>query len=242
MEVLARELAQDPQRAHTLQAIEEHTTRFVKNHLNSRLATQVITIPVVVHIVYNTQEQNISREQIRSQIQALNQDFRRTNTDANNTWSQAADVEIEFKLATVNPMGTSTTGVTRTATNVSSFGTDDAVKNSKTGGKNAWPSDSYLNIWVCNLTGNTLGYAQLPGVNAASDGVVIGYKFFGTTGTAIAPFNLGRTTTHEVGHWLNLRHIWGDGGCDIDDYVNDTPLSDAPNHGCQTGHISCKPL
>jgi hypothetical protein len=240
MEVLEQQLAKNPERARTLRSIEEQTARFIQKHKGAQLATGVITIPVVVHVVYNNSTQNISDAQIRSQIQVLNEDFRRTNADANNTWSQAADVEIEFKLATHNYMGTSTTGITRTSTSATSFTKDDAVKFSNRGGRNGWPADNYLNIWVCNLSGNTLGYAQYPGGGpATTDGVVISYKYFGTTGTATAPFNKGRTTTHEVGHWLNLNHIWGDGGCGVDDNVSDTPLSDAPNYGCAVGHNSC---
>ncbi|MEL6847205.1 MAG: M43 family zinc metalloprotease, partial [Bacteroidota bacterium] len=84
-----------------------------------------------------------------------------------------------------------------------------------------------------------LGYSQFPGGPAETDGVVISYKFFGTTGVVKRPFHLGRTTTHEVGHWLNLRHIWGDGPCGVDDLVDDTPGADGPNHGCAFGHSSC---
>jgi hypothetical protein len=184
--------------------------------------------------VYNGSAQNISAVQINSQIAVLNDDFRRLNADAANTPNDfigvAADVEIQFCLASVDPSGNPTTGITRTSTTVSSFGTNDAVKSSSTGGVNAWPSSSYLNIWVCNIGGGILGYAQFPGGPASTDGVVCGYQYFGTTGTAQAPFDLGRTATHEVGHWLNLRHIWGDGGCSFDDYVNDTPLAGGPNY------------
>lgn len=239
MEVLNRQLAQDPSRANALQSIEAQTARFIENQQTARNSSGVITIPVVVHVVYNNSTENISDAQIHSQIKVLNEDFRRANADANNTWSQAADTEIEFKLATVNAMGTSTRGITRTATSVTSFSTNDDVKYSNRGGRNAWPAGSYLNIWVCNLSGNTLGYAQFPGGQAQTDGVVVDYQYFGTTGTATAPFNLGRTTTHEVGHWLNLRHIWGDGDCSVDDEVSDTPSADAPNYSCATGSTSC---
>lgn len=199
----------------------------------------MVTIPVVVHVVYRTAEENISDAQIQSQMQVLNDDFRRLNSDANNTWSQAADAEIEFCLATVDPNGNPTNGITRTSTTVNGFGTNDAVKFTSQGGIDAWPRDSYLNFWVCNIGGGILGYAQFPGGAAATDGVVNDYRYTGTNGTATAPFNLGRTATHEVGHWLNLRHIWGDGGCGVDDFVADTPESDAPNYGCAAGHTSC---
>jgi len=89
-----------------------------------------------------------------------------------------------------------------------------------------------LNMWIGTIGGGILGYAQFPGGSAATDGVVVDPKYFGTTGTATAPFDGGRTMTHEVGHWLNLRHIWGDGRCNRDDFVADTPTSDRPNYGC----------
>jgi len=112
---------------------------------------------------------------------------------------------------------------------MSVHGTNDSVKLDSSGGKNAWPTGSYLNLWVCNIEGSILGFAHFPGGSASTDGVVINYRYFGTNGTATAPFNLGRTGKHEVVHWLNLRHIWGDGNCKVDDYVSDTPASDNPN-------------
>ena len=137
----------------------------------------------------------------------------------------------------MDPNGNATSGITRTSTTVNGFGTNDAVKFDAQGGKDAWPAGEYLNFWVCNIGGGILGYAQFPGGSLATDGVVNGYQYTGTIGTATAPFDLGRTATHEVGHWLNLRHIWGDGGCGIDDFVADTPESDAPNYGLSLIHI-----
>ncbi len=197
----------------------------------------VITIPVVVNVIYKTNAQNISEAQIQSQIDILNDDFRRTNSDANNTWSQAADTEIEFCLASVDPDGNPTNGIRRKSSNKPSWGTNDAMKGNQ--GLTPWDPSSYLNMWVCNLSGGILGYAQFPGGPASTDGVVIDYQYFGDIGTATFPFDLGRTCTHEVGHYLNLRHIWGDGGCSVDDFVDDTPLSDGPNYGCALGHVSC---
>jgi len=240
MDVLQQQQQADPAIQQRMQNIEQHTQNYIRSGQANSSSRSVITIPVVVHVIYNTSAQNISDAQILSQIQVLNDDFRRTNADANNTWSQAADSEIEFCLATVDPNGNATTGITRTSTSVSSFSTNDAMKYSSQGGKDAWPRDQYLNMWVCNIGGGILGYAQFPGSgSAATDGVVMGYKYFGTVGQATAPFDGGRTATHEVGHWLNLRHIWGDGGCGVDDFVDDTPKSDAANYGCSTGHSSC---
>lgn len=182
----------------------------------------VITIPVYVHVIYSNSNQNISSTQINSQIAVLNNDFRKTNTDSNQVPALFADVaadsELEFSLA----------GVFRYANSQSSWGTNDAMKF-------AYPPvtpETHLNIWVCNIGGGILGYAQFPGGPSSTDGVVISPQYFGTTGYVSAPFDEGRTATHEVGHYLNLRHIWGDGRCNRDDYVADTPSSDRPNYGC----------
>jgi len=166
-------------------------------------------------------------------------DFRRMNADANDQWAQAADTNIEFCLATVDPNGNPTNGINRVSTTKKSFRTNDDVKKSNKGGVDPWDTGSYLNMWVCNLSNNILGYAQFPGGNPSTDGVVMLYNAFGRVGTLNATYNLGRTATHEVGHWLNLRHIWGDGACSVDDYVSDTPVSDGANYGCATGHVSC---
>jgi hypothetical protein len=208
-------------------------------------------IPVVVHVVWNTAPQNISDAQIHSQINVLNQDFRKQNPDIGKVpavWqSIAADAEIEFFLATTNPQGTPTSGITRTQTQRTSFPqAGNPIKSAATGGAHPWPADRYLNIWVApRLTspiGDLLGYAQFPGGPAAPDGVVILHSAFGTTGTAAAPFNLGRTATHEIGHWLNLFHIWGDDGtgCNGTDEVDDTPNQAGPNRALPTfPHVTC---
>ena len=205
---------------------------------NSRLLQRtqaVITIPVVVHVVYQNSTENISDNQIYSQIAILNEDFRKLNADTNlipNPFKPlAADAQIEFCLAQQDPNGNPTTGITRTPTTVSSFSQNDDVKATSTGGIDPWNTSDYLNIWVCDLGGGLLGYAQFPGGPSATDGVVIGYKYFGNQGTASAPYDLGRTATHEIGHWLNLRHIWGDANCG-NDFVSDTPTSQAANYGC----------
>jgi len=205
----------------------------------------VVTIPVVVHVVYNTSTENISLSQIQSQIAVLNKDFRRTNSDASQTpqvfQNIAADSEIEFCLASVDPNGAATNGVTRTQTNRTSFqvpySTNDPepLKFTAQGGKDAWNSTKYLNMWVADISNGVLGYATFPGTStAARDGVVMGYKYFGTSGTAQSPYNGGRTATHEVGHYLGLRHIWGDGACFADDNITDTPTSGASYGGCPT--------
>jgi pregnancy-associated plasma protein-A len=222
------------------------------NHFNFRMRrglvarTGVTRIPVVVHVVHRTSAQNISDAQIQSQIDVLNKDFRKTNSDTSKVptpfQNLVADARIEFVLADRDPSGNSTNGITRRSTTVNEFVDDDRVKSASTGGTDAWPADRYLNIWVCQLGNNLLGYAQFPGGDPATDGVVILHSAFGTQGTAAPPFNLGRTTTHEIGHWLNLRHIWGDdgNGCNGDDFVVDTPNQANENTGKPTfPQISC---
>jgi len=231
MDVLQRQMEESPGLSRKMNDIERITQECIqRSRNNNERIDGTVTIPVVVHVIYQTDEQNISDAQILSQIEVLNKDFRRTNTDANDVWSQASDTEIEFCMATTDPNGNSTNGITRKFVDRSSWGANDAMKNASQGGVNAWSASAYLNMWVCNIGGGILGYAQFPGGDASTDGVVISPQFFGTTGSVQAPFNGGRTTTHEVGHWLNLRHIWGDGGCGVDDFITDTPASDAPNY------------
>jgi hypothetical protein len=204
-----------------------------------------VTIPVVVHVVYRTRTENISDAQVQSEIIALNKDYSAANPDRSNTpsvWtSLISDSKIRFALAKKDPHGNPASGITRTKTKVSSFPQDDSVKSSRQGGADPWPSDSYLNLWVCALGGGLLGYAQFPGGPAPTDGVVILNSAFGSTGTAAAPYNLGRSATHEIGHWLNLRHIWGDTeDCTGTDFVDDTPNAQHPNYGKPSfPHVSC---
>ncbi len=232
MDVLEQQLQQDPNLQERMAEIERHTQQIIRG--GARAVNGVITIPVVFHIVYDTEDKNISDAQVQSQIDILNEDFRRINTDAVNTPADflgvAADVEIQFCLASQDPNGFATNGITRTKTNVAQFSTNNDVKFDANGGKDAWPASDYMNFWVCDLSGGLLGYAQFPGDLAETDGVVCDYLYTGNVGTATAPFDLGRTGTHEVGHWLNLRHIWGDGGCGIDDGVSDTPTAGDPNY------------
>ena len=234
MENLNLLLQEDEHYLERLEKLEQFTQHAISSgKVNQNKA--VITIPVVVHVVYNTSSQNISDAQIQSQLNVLNQDFRKLNSDVNlvpSTFtSLVADAEINFCLANRDPAGNATSGILRVQTSQTSFSTNDGVKYASSGGSNAWPTNQYLNIWVCNMSGGILGYAQFPSGVASSDGVVIGYTCFGTTGTAQAPFNKGRTATHEVGHWLNLRHIWGDATCG-NDLVSDTPVHNTSNYGC----------
>ena len=218
--------------------IEAQIKLYIEQHQGD--SHPMVTIPVVVHIVHKSHEQNISNQRVTEQINVLNADYRRRNADASSTptafASIASDLRIEFCLATVDPQGNVTSGITRTITNVDAFSyLTDNVKYSSAGGKDAWPRDKYLNIWVCNLapttSGELLGYATFPGGPADRDGVVISYKNFGFT--ANYQNGEGRVCTHEIGHWLNLLHTWGDSpGCSADDLVVDTPLQDIASSDC----------
>ncbi len=236
MEEYERLLEEQPSFRTNQQRAEEFTARAVTSGEADRVARKLITIPMVVHVLYNKPAENITKAQVQSQIDVLNQDFRATNADAANVpdpWKGlVADSKIAFQLAKKDPAGKRTDGIVRVQTDRTSFGTGDDVKRSGKGGSTAWPSTAYLNIWVCSLGGGLLGYAQFPGGPKATDGVVVLNSAVGTEGTAAAPFDKGRTLTHEIGHWLNLRHIWGDTlDCSGGDRVPDTPNCEGPNFG-----------
>jgi hypothetical protein len=253
MEVLAAQLAADPAQAQRMAAIEAHARRVQADRSLQRgqttlAATGPVIIPVVVHVLYNTAAQNISDAQVQSQIDVLNEDFRKLNADYTKTPALyaglVADANVQFVLAKRTPTGAATTGIIHKQTNTKSWSTNDAVKNSKRGGDDAWDATKYLNLWACNLGQGLLGYAQFPGGSASTDGVVILYSAFGSrakyaAGTYTSTYDLGRTATHEVGHWLNLRHIWGDASCG-NDQVSDTPTQQTSNYGCPTfPHATC---
>lgn len=240
-DLLLQQLSEDPGRAAVMQQIENQTAAYIlaqqKNGANNMQA--IVTIPVVFHVVYNTAAQNISDAKCIAQLNQLNLDYARMNSDAGNTPAAfaglAANTQIQFCLAQRDPSGNATTGIIHKSTTTTSFSSNDNVKKSANGGDNAWDATKYLNIWCCNLGGGLLGYAQFPGGSASTDGVVVLYSSVGSMaspGTA-SPYHLGRTATHEVGHWLNLRHIWGDeSNCNADDLVSDTPQQKAENYGC----------
>jgi hypothetical protein len=242
MQNLERLKTIDPSIVDNMNAIETFTDEYRATHpFGGERA--VITIPVVVHVVYNNSTQNISDAQIASQITILNNDFRKLNADRTSVpavfSSLASDCEISFCMAQRTPAGLATNGIDRVSTATTSFIDNDRVKSSSTGGANVWDATKYLNIWVCNLGSGLLGYAQFPGGSSSTDGVVIAYTAFGNIGTAASPYNLGRTATHEVGHWLNLRHIWGDASCGSD-LVTDTPTQSTSNFGCPAfPHVTC---
>ena len=230
-------MSDHPEYAKARAKVNSQTVQWIKDHPKHSEKT-IITIPVVVHVVWKTNTHNISDAQIQSQIDALNKDYRRTNIDAINTpnvWQGiAADTEIEFCLATTDPIGQPTNGINRVQTSHGQFGMNSDIHTSSAGGADNWPNDDYLNVWVCDLGSGLLGYATPPSNWIGDgDGLVIGYNYFGTIGTLQAPYNKGRTATHEIGHWLNLDHVWGGGwGSCGDDNVSDTPTQEQENYSC----------
>lgn len=196
---------------------------------------EIIVIPVVVHVLFNTAGQQISDAQVLSQLDALNKDFGLLNADRSMVpeafKKYAADTKIMFCLSKIDPAGRPTSGIVKKYTSNEFFLGDDGMKFKKMGGSDAWDSKRYLNIWVCNLFGRSLGYATPPGGPEDKDGVVINFDVFGTTGRLRNGFNKGRTATHEVAHWLGLKHIWGEDDCG-DDGVYDTPKQKSYNFGC----------
>lgn len=232
--------------------------QFKQQQLVSSESGGIIYIPVVVHVIHNGDAygtgENITDEQVESQITVMTQDFRRlAGTPGFNTNPVGADSTIEFVLAKVDPNGNPTNGINRVNLCQASWSTGDIDSTVKPA--TIWDPNSYMNMWSVNFTdGSLLGYAQFPdgsglagmpasGGPANSDGVVAGYRFFGssdlTTGNFAPPFDKGRTMTHEVGHYLGLRHIWGDGGCAVDDFCADTPAAAGANGGCPVGTNSC---
>lgn len=231
-DVLQIQLKEDPTLGTRMNAIEDFTRQVQENPLQYRLVNGVVEIPVVFNVLYKTSAENISQAQIQSQIDVLNEDFAATNADYNLTSTynsvKAGNIAVRFVLDAVN----------RKSTNKKSWTTNDAMKKTAQGGIDPTSPTTKLNIWVCNMGGGILGYAQFPGGSSATDGVVLDNNATGRTGTAAAPFNKGRTATHEVGHWMNLRHIWGDATCGSD-LVGDTPTHNTANYGCPAaGHVS----
>src|SRR6266496_2847084 len=229
----------DPSLKTSRQAIED----FLFNNQGSSLARiaglKTITIPVIIHILYHYPGENISDDLVQSQIAALNRDYRKLNPDTTKIpagfKSLAADCGIEFKLATVDSAGRASTGVIHKYTPVTRWTIDDKIKFSSEMGDDAWNSNSYLNIWVGTIDLN--GYSSSPGDPANKDGIVISNTAFGITNSG--NYGKGRTAVHEVGHWLGLRHLWGDANCG-DDGIADTPKQQTFTSGCpSTVRVSC---
>ncbi|HYC86635.1 MAG TPA: M43 family zinc metalloprotease [Chryseosolibacter sp.] len=242
--------------------IQEKIHELEEARANGRTQAIVVTIPIVVHVVHNGEPlgsgTNLSQAQVQAQIEVLNEDFRRKpGTRGYNDSPVGADIEIEFCLAYVDKNGNqmAESGIHRYDGGQADW-TRDQIEN-KLKPNTIWDPNKFYNIWTVKFAAaeaNLLGYAQfpdqsgLPGLNeqggpAATDGVVVRYQSFGSVDKGTfpvmqAPYNKGRTLTHETGHWLGLRHIWGDGSC-AEDFVSDTPPAAGPSSGCPVGRISC---
>ncbi|WP_321282244.1 zinc metalloprotease [Marinifilum fragile] len=239
MKVLNKKLKENPGLEQRMFDIEKHTRQLIAAKADKAVTGKkpapdpdpvptiyegAITIPVIVNILEDPAHP-ITQAHIDSQIDILNEDYNDLNPNTGGVPSEfnnaVADCNITFVLA----------GVNRKTSTKTTWGTDDSMKLSSQGGIDATDPTSFLNLWVCEIGGGILGYAQFPGGALATDGVVIGSDFFGENERG-GVYGHGRTATHEVGHWLNLRHIWGDGRCRQDDFVTDTPSSDQPNYQC----------
>ena len=220
-EVLEAQLKADPTLAIRMNEIEAFTNKAL---LTGKLVNGKVQIPVVVNVLYRTTAQNISNAQIQTQIDVLNKDFNALNSDFGSVPALFSGVKANVGISFVLDQ------VIRKSTTKTSWGTNDAMKKVAQGGIAPTSPTTKLNLWSCAIGGGILGYAQFPGGSSATDGVVIDSKYFGLSGSANAPFNLGRTGTHEVGHWMNLRHIWGDATCGSD-LVSDTPTHNTANYG-----------
>ena len=285
----------------------EATFNYAKQHISK--SNNVLTIPVVVHIVYNNDDQNLSDEVVFDQIEVLNRDFNRMNADTSNLRSIFDDIAgnpmIQFELAGIDPFGNATSGINRVQTDITSFaqidllalfdaltecgidltaaditdeqlecmldilgeGIDlDGMKFSASGGVEPWDVERYMNIWVCNMSADLAGEAvpfilgfayppaeapnwpagQVPANIDEVDGVVIHYEAFGSNnpfvGTLAGTNDLGRTCVHEVGHYLGLRHVWGDGDCTMDDGIDDTPVMASNSQSMDATFDECSSL
>jgi len=230
MEVLQQNIEKDPSLLARMNNIEDQTQKYIEEGNFRRLVNGSIQIPVVFHVIYRTSSENLPLSVLQAQIDALNEDFNLQNPGRNTIPSEFALVEANVGISFVIEQ------VIRVQnTKKRSWRPDDSMKFSSSGGSNVVNPQEFLNVWIVNSMpyrgGQILGYAQFPGGSLSTDGVVLGANFVGGT---------DRTATHEVGHWLNLRHIWGDGGCGVDDFVADTPLSDGPSRGCPSyPTVSC---
>ena len=247
-------------------AVQHKLAEMDRRQAAGRFEAVLITIPIIFHVIHNGEPigegTNISTEQVQAQIDVLNEDFRRlAGTNGFNSHVDGADIEVEFCLATVDPSGNAMNeaGINRIQ------GTKQAWTREAIEGElkplTIWNANYYYNVWTLKFDTKDqllLGYAQFPsesGLNglpisggpASTDGVVLKYSVVGSAQKGSfpvmqAPYNLGRTLVHETGHWLGLRHIWGDGPCNADDFCDDTPLAAGPNRGCPTGAASCNSL
>ncbi len=220
-------------------ALEIATENYLKQSHSLAASRGKINIPVVVHIVYPTEAENISDAQVFSQIDALNRDFNLENTNLDRVHpdfkNRIGKVGFNFCLATIDPTGQPTTGITRTPTNDDFEYSRGAtwIYHTPEGGKTAWNTTQYLNIWVTKTGLGIAGFGSKPNQNPLEqDGIILSVDYFGQEGTALPNYRLGRVGTHEVAHYFNVFHNWGLGECGHDDFVADTPIQSTSYNGC----------
>ena len=211
--------------------------RVVEDSKRTKLPKKM-TIPIVFHILYVPGQAYPQEQQIAAQINALNRDFASAEFTARQVSSglnmelEGVDTEISFCVPAKNPLGKKTTGIDFIPTTVEAWGLTEEMKSSDKGGSDPWDPNMYMNVWVVTLIDSISGWAQMPGGPLYSDGIVIDRRFFGSGGTALAPYDEGKTLTHLVGNYLNLYDLWSDKTPCSDDYVGDTPIHDGPNYAC----------
>jgi len=225
--------------------VKQSNVEFFIESQKKKLKFAKITIPLVFHILYAKGQPAPSEEQVYSQIEALNRDFSKKayriqhKADTLEGFAKSAeDMEIEFCLAKEGPSGKNEASIRFVVVNSSQYLDNDLVKTERSGTA-PWDTERYLNVWVTHLADSISGYAQMPGGDKATDGIVIDYRYFGTMGTAKAPYNEGKTLTHLIGNYLGLYDLWNKNIPCGDDYVEDTPIHNAPNYNCeQYRHVS----
>lgn len=246
VENLQKQIANDPEVIARRNQIERDIQLWLDTHKDNRLNQATITIPCVIFNVYHNSTDSLSLAQLKSQIEVLNSDFNATNTDRLSSthpyYNKIGSANIVFCIAEKDPNGNTTTGIIRKKTS-NNFSTPDDIKYSNRDGIDGWPADQYLNIWVSKISSSQfLGQADFPSmfpVGSTHDGLIVQYNAYGNTGTLTANYDKGRTATHEIGHWLNLNHIWGDSYCG-DDLIADTPTQETSNYYCPTfPHVTC---
>jgi hypothetical protein len=242
-------MAMDPDYKAQSEQLEKYVDKWVSEHPDYEAKTTA-TIPVVVHIIYKTAAENVSDLRVTEQIAETNADWAGTNTHSMGSFATSlkANSGIQFCLATIDPNGNATSGITRTQTTVASFNITGYPANcngypercTSKGGCDAWDVSKYLNIWVCNAGNGLCGISEFPTTPLDNYyGTTIHYEYFGHTG-ASTPYNLGGTYTHEAGHCFNLYHVWGDDGgtCSGSDNCTDTPNQSSENYGANTGVVT----
>jgi len=240
---LLQQEKEDPTLRKRMDSIEKEMQKYIENPTRD-LSGGILIIPVVVHVIHNGDpvgsNENIDDLFIMAQLDQITDDFRKFNPDASTAWAQAADTEIQFCLAQIDPNGDPTTGILRH--DISGGPWTQNTFNSNVKPQTIWDRDQYMNFWIADLNGGLLGYAQFPGGSANTDGIVCKYNTIGslaTPYTSNAPYNVGRVAAHEAGHWLNLRHIWGDeSGCSGSDFCADTPNQAGNTSGCPSGVVT----